>query len=79
MTQLIVRPIDDDRYSKESQFEYVMLLKSYNSPSYSDAFIGFTINNYRVQMTKVADEYVKQIGMAIQRLRDAFTAKDEDS
>lgn len=77
MTQLIVRPIDDDRYSKESQFEYVMLLKSYNSPGYTDAFVRFTLKNYTVQMTKAANEFGKQIGIAIQRLRDAFAVKSE--
>lgn len=78
MTQLIVRPIDDDRYSKESQFEYVMLLKHYSSPSYTDAFIKFTLKNYRVQMTNVANELGKQISIAIQLLRDAFAVKDKD-
>lgn len=79
MKQLIVRPIDDSRYSKESQFAYVMLLKAYSSPCYRDAFVKFTLKNYAVQMTRFANEFGKQILMAMQSLRDAFAVKDKDS
>lgn len=73
MTQLIVRPIDDKRYSKNSQLEYVMMLKNYKSPAYSDALIKFSLDNYHEQMSKAANAFAKRARIAVQAIADAFS------
>ena len=56
MTQLIVRPIDDDRYSKASQAAYIFLLKDYNYNLYkieSAKFIARYYSNAIVNAARV--------------------------
>lgn len=72
MNQLIVRPVDDKRYSKSSQLDYVMLLKKHKSPEYSDAFIKFTLVNYHKQMSKAANAFAKRVRVAVQAIANEF-------
>ncbi|MGB2081905.1 MAG: hypothetical protein ACPHVJ_03060 [Psychrobacter sp.] len=46
MNQLIVRPIDDDRYSAISQMLYIRSLKDYNPALYEREVINFKIRHY---------------------------------
>lgn len=75
MNQLMVRPIDDKRYSKSSQLDYVMLLKKHKSPEYSDALIKFTLVNYHEQVSKAANAFAKRVRVAVQAISDAFSKK----
>lgn len=54
MTQLIVRPIDDDRYSKISQAQYIHSLKDYNYNLYKIESAKFVISHYSTGLAKAA-------------------------
>ena len=75
MNQLMVRPIDDKRYSKSSQLDYVMLLKKHKSPEYSDALIKFTLVHYHEQVSKAANAFAKRLRVSVQAISDAFSKK----
>lgn len=75
MTQLIVRPIDDKRYSKSSQLEYVMLLKKHKSPEYIDALIKFALTNYHHQARKAVNAFARRMRDAIQSIEKSFSKK----
>lgn len=72
MTQLIVRPIDDSRYSKSSQLEYLMMLKNCGSPAYQDAFVRFVLNRYRSQMTITANKVIDGIRKAVDNVGQKY-------
>ena len=57
MTQLIVRPIDDDRYSAVSQILYLRLLKDYNLALYEREFTNFKIRHYAKGFASIAQAF----------------------